>query len=94
MWFNWKHLRVAEKYSSETRDNAVMLYFKHMFVGFREAGKQFMMAIASILHAIFPPLFDFKLLDIVINQTIGLHKYLPNHPEWKKLKDELNKDTK
>ena len=65
-----------------------------MWVGFREAGKQLFMAIASIIHAIFPPLFDFKLLDIVINQAIGLHKYLPDHPAWKKLKDELNKNTK
>ena len=45
MWFNWKHLRVAEKYSSKTRENAVVLYFKHMWVGFREAGKQLILAI-------------------------------------------------
>ena len=92
--FNWKHLRDAETLGSETRDNAVVLYFKHMYVGLREAGTQLLMAGASILHAIFPPLFDFKLLDKVINQTIGLHKYLPNHPKWKELKDELNKNTK
>ena len=66
-----------------------MLYFKHMLIGFREAGKQLLLAFASFIHAIFPPLFDFKLLDIVINRTIGLHKYLPSHPSWKKLKDEL-----
>ncbi len=94
MWFNWKHLRDAESYSSQIRDNVVVLYFKHLWIGFREAGKQLILAIASILHAIFPPLFDFKLLDIVISQTIGLHKYLPNHPGWKELKDELNKNTK
>lgn len=64
-----------------------------MYVGFREAGKQLFMAIASILHAIFPPLFDFKLLDVVINQTISLHKYLPDHPSWKRLKDELKKNN-
>ena len=50
------------------------------------------MAFASIIHAIFPPLFDFKLLEVVVNQTIGLHKFLPKHPLWKKLKDELNSD--
>lgn len=93
-WFKWNHLRMAEKYSGELRGNAVVLYFKHMYSGFREAGKQLLLAFGSIIHAIFPPLFDFKLLDIVINQTIGLHKYLPKHPLWKKLKDELDKDTK
>jgi hypothetical protein len=94
MWFNWNHLRDAEEHSKEKRENGVTLYFKHMYVGFREAGKQLVLAIASVLHAIFPPLFDFKLLDIVINQTIGLYKYLPNHPGWEKLKDEFKKNTK
>jgi hypothetical protein len=95
-WFNWQHLRSAEYYSGNVskRKNTIVVYFKHMFVGFREAGRQLFMAIASIIHAIFPPLFDFKLLEVVINQTIGLHKYLPNHPLWKKLKDELNSDSK
>ena len=91
MWFNWRHLRDAEYLSKSKRENAVVLYFKHMWVGFREAGKQLLMAIASVLHAIFPPLFDFKLLDIVIDQTIGLHKFLPDHPSWQRLKDELKK---
>jgi len=94
MWFNWKHLRNTEELAKTKRQNGIKLYFKHMWVGFREAGKQLFMAIASIIHAIFPPLFDFKLLEVVINQTIGLHKYLPNHPLWKKLKDELNSDSK
>jgi len=95
-WFNWQHLKSAEYYSGDvsTHKNVIKVYFKHMYVGFREAGKQLFMAIASIIHAIFPPLFDFKLLEVVINQTIGLHKFLPNHPMWKKLKDELNKDNK
>ena len=92
-WFDWKHLRIAEYLNSDKRDNFIVLYFKHMWVGFREAGKQLLMCFASIIHAIFPPLFNFKLLEIVINQAIGLHKFLPQHPDWKKLKDELNKDT-
>ena len=95
-WFNWNHLKSAEYYSGNIsqRKNAIVVYFKHMYVGFREAGKQLLLAVASVIHAIFPPLFDFKLLDIVINQTIGLHKYLPNHPSWKKLKDELKNNSK
>lgn len=94
-WFNWQHLKSAEYYSdSESQKKSmIIVYFKHMFIGFREAGKQLFMAFASIIHAIFPPLFDFKLLEVVINQTIGLHKFLPKHPSWKKLKDELNKDN-
>ena len=88
-WFNWNHLRNTEKYNNKVRENGIVLYFKHMLTGFREAGFQLLLAVASIIHAIFPPLFDFKLLDIVIKQTIGLYKYLPNHPGWKKLKKAL-----
>jgi hypothetical protein len=91
MWFNWSHLRDAEKHARRKPGNAVKLYFKHMYVGFREAGTQLLMAVASVIHAIFPPIFDFKLLDKVINQTIGLHKYMPDHPSWQRLKDELKK---
>jgi hypothetical protein len=93
MWFNWRHLRDAEYLSKSKRENGIKLYFKHMYVGFREAGKQLFMCIASVLHAIFPPLFDFKLLDVVIDQTIGLYKFLPDHPSWKRLKDELKKNN-
>jgi len=92
-WFNWNHLRMAEYYNGGLRENAIVLYFKHMYIGLREAGKQLLMAFASIIHAIFPPLFDFVLLEVVVNQTIGLHKFLPKHPLWKKLKDELNSDS-
>lgn len=92
MWFNWTHLRDAEYLSKSKRETGVVLYFKHMWVGLKEAGKQLLMAIASVLHAIFPPLFDFKLLDVVIDQTIGLHKFLPDHPSWQRLKDELKKN--
>ena len=69
-------------------------YFIHIYIGFKEGGKQLFMAFASFVHAIFPPLFNFKLLEMIINQAIGLHKYLPQHPDWKKLKDELNKNSK
>ena len=44
-WFDWKHLRVAEYLNGKGRDNFLVLYFKHMWVGFREAGKQFIMCI-------------------------------------------------
>jgi hypothetical protein len=91
-WFNWNHLRTAEFYNGELRKNVIVLYFKHMYTGLREACKQLLMAFASIIHAIFPPLFDFVLLEVVVNQTIGLHKFLPKHPLWKKLKDELDSD--
>ena len=93
-WFDWKHLGIADSLNKRPKKNPVVHYFIHMYIGFREGGKQLFMAFASFVHAIFPPLFNFKLLEMIINQAIGLHKYLPQHPDWKKLKDELNKDSK
>ena len=89
-WFNKSHLRVAEMLNGGEKQNAVKLYFVHMGIGLREAGKQFIMCLLSIVHAIFPWIINFKLLEMVINQTIGLYKFLPQHPDWKKLRDELN----
>ena len=52
MWFNWKHLREAEKHGGNSGTNAVVLYFKHMWVSLKEAWSLFLLCIASILHAI------------------------------------------
>ncbi len=93
-WFDLNHLRVADSLNNRPKRNIFILYFTHMFIGFREASNQFLMGLASIIHAIFPPVFNFKLLEKVINQAISLHKYLPQHPDWEKLKNELNKDIK
>lgn len=92
-WINWRHLRVAEMLNGGERQNIVRLYFVHAAIAIREAGKQLMMAILSIVHAVFPFLINFKLLEMVIDQAIGLYRFLPQHPKWQELKDELNKDS-
>lgn len=89
-WWNFNHLRDAESSNGEKNDNIVKLYFIHMFIGFREAKLQFMLFVFSLLHAFFPFAFNFKLLEMVVNQTRGLYKFLPKHPIWKELKKELN----
>ena len=93
-WFEWRHLGIADTLNKRPKKNPVVHYFIHMYIGFKEGGKQLFMAFASFVHAIFPPLFNFKLLEMIINQAIGLHKYLPQQPGWKKLRDELNKNSK
>ena len=93
-WYNVNHLRIAEMLNGGEKQNAVKLYFVHMGIGLREAGKQFIMCVLSIVHAIFPWIINFKLLEMVINQTIGLYKFLPQHPDWEKLKKVLNDDNK
>lgn len=78
--------------SGNKKENIVKLYFVHMGIALREAFKQFIMCIGSIVHAFFPFLINFKLLEMVVNQSIALHKFLPQHPDWKRLRDELNDD--
>ena len=82
-WFDWKHLGIADSLNKRPKKNPVVHYFIHMYIGFREGGKQLFMAFASFVHAIFPPLFNFKLLEMIINQAIGLHKYLPQQSKRK-----------
>lgn len=89
-WTNWRHLRVAERLNGGDPRGAVVNYFIHMSVSLREAGKQLLMAGASIIHAFLPFLFNFKLLEVVVNQTRGLYKFLPQHPIWEDLRKELN----
>ena len=68
---------------------------KHIFwlASYPKSGNTLLRAILSSLFFTENGVFNFKLLEMVIKQAIGLHKYLPQHPDWKKLKDELNKDS-
>lgn len=91
-WINWNHLRVAETLNGGTRKNIVVLYFTHLAISLREAVIQLLLCLGSIVHAFFPFLINFKLLEVVINQTIGLYKFLPQHPDWDKLKKVLKDD--
>ena len=85
-WWNYKHLHDASELNGSSKSN----YFVHLGIGLKEAGYQFLLCIASVVHAFIPPLFNFKLLELVVNQTIGLHKFLPQHPIWDKLRKELD----
>lgn len=90
-WVNWQHLRTAETLNGDQKKNIVSVYFVHLGIGLREAARQFIMCILSIVHAIFPWFINFKLLEMVISQSMVLHRFLPQHPDWKKLRDQLNK---
>jgi hypothetical protein len=93
-WWNWDHLRTAETLNGGEKKNIISLYFTHMFIGLREAFTQFLLCIASIIHAIIPFAFNFKLLELVVNQTRGLYKFLPQHPIWEELKSDLDDKSK
>lgn len=91
-WINFNHLRDAEQINGDKKSNIAVLYFKHMSIGLREAFTQLLLCLASIVHAFFPFIFNFKLLEIVVKQARGLHNFLPTHPVWKDFKKELNNE--
>jgi hypothetical protein len=76
---NFRHLSIARKYSDKNL-KGLHLYFWHMSLSFRQAVKLFLWCICSILHGIFPFLFDFDLLTARINDLKNLKKTLPNDP--------------
>jgi len=88
-WWNWNHLRDAESLNNNEKKNIIVLYFVHLIFGLKQALIQLILVFASIIHALFPFAFNFKLLDIVVNQCIQLYKFLPDHPSWKKIKKEI-----
>jgi hypothetical protein len=91
MWFNWKHLRQAEAHGGNSGTNAVVLYFKHAWVSLKEAWSLLLLCIASILHAICPPLFDFKLLELRLKYDEKLYDFVPTHPAWDSLRKKISK---
>ncbi|MDA1284265.1 MAG: hypothetical protein O3C61_04995 [Proteobacteria bacterium] len=91
MWFNLKHLREAEKHSGNSNTNPIILYFKHMRVSFREAWSLLLLAIASLLHGICLPLFDFKLLELRLKYDEKLYDFIPTHHAWESLRKKIEK---
>lgn len=80
MWFNINHLKDAGVASKTT-----MSYHKHFILSFKEFLFCFMIAIFSLLHAIFPWTFDFKLIEWRANRLQKLKKQFPNDPILKKI---------
>ena len=67
-WFDWKHLGIADSLNKRPKKNPIVHYFVHLYIAFREGGKQLLMAFASFAHGIFPPLFNFKLLESILSK--------------------------
>lgn len=78
-FFNCKHLT-----------NARVSYFTHFKFAISEAWFLLLMCLASVLHAIFPFIFDFKLLELRVNRLLVLYKLLPKHEIWKDLRNKLD----
>jgi len=80
MWFNHNHLEDASKAS-----NQQLGYFKHLAVSLKEFGFCQLMAIGSLIHAVFPWVLDFKLIEWRASRLKKLKEKFPNDPVLKKV---------
>ena len=81
MWLNWKHLNEAK--SKAGRPDAG--YFWHFRLAIGEFFFLLLVTIGSLIHAIFPWILDFKLLELRINRLKQLKQKLPDDPQLKKV---------
>lgn len=80
MWFNAKHLKDASQASKQQ-----LGYFKHAGISIMEAVFCLLMALGSLIHAIFPWVLDFKLIEWRVNRLRVLKHKFPNDPILKKV---------
>jgi hypothetical protein len=84
-WFNYQHLQQASAYADRQKNNPVLNYFWHFTLSMIEASKLFLLALGSIIHAIFPWILNFKLLEWRVNALETLKNTFPNDPILKKI---------
>jgi hypothetical protein len=80
MWFNKNHLTDASENSKSNLN-----YFTHFNLAIKEAAFCQLIAIGSLIHAIFPWVLDFKLLEWRIMRLKKLKEELPNDALLKKV---------
>jgi hypothetical protein len=85
VWFNKSHLKEAAEYGEIKGKNILIRYFWHFKLSILEAFKLFMLCMGSIIHAFFPCILNFKLLEWRISMLKDLKKKLPNDPALKKV---------
>ena len=82
MWVNWKHLNEAKTKAGRPAAR----YFWHFKLALNEFFFLLFVCIGSLIHAFFPWVLDFKLLEWRINRLKELKKKLPDDPQLKKVK--------
>ena len=84
-WINAQHLQQASEYANRQKNNLVLNYFWHFAVSMTEAGKLLFLCLGSVVHAIFPWVLNFNLLEWRVNALETLKNNFPNDPILKKI---------
>ena len=84
-WFNSQHLQQASAYAGRQKNNPVLNYIWHFALSMFEAGKLLFLSLGSVVHAIFPWVLNFKLLEWRVNALETLKNNFPDDPILKKI---------
>jgi len=84
-WFNSQHLQQASAYAGRQKNNLIVNYLWHFALSMSEAGKLLFLCFGSVVHAIFPWVLNFKLLEWRVNALETLKNNFPNDPTLKKI---------
>ena len=75
---NFKHLTDAAEANGVNR-NGLSTYLWHLVFSIKQAVLLMVMAIVSVVHGVFPFLFDFWLMETFINMLESLKRNFPNY---------------
>lgn len=81
MWINLNHLKEAKENAGKFNAG----YFWHFCLAMNEFFFLLLVCIGSLIHAIFPWVLDFKLLEWRINRLKSLKQKLPDDPQLQKV---------
>ena len=85
MWFNRKHLKDAKYKANVEHLTGIVGYLWHFKLAIMEFFFLVFVCIGSLIHAIFPWVLDFKLLEWRISRLKTLKKKLPDDPQLQKV---------
>jgi hypothetical protein len=83
-WINKNHLKEALNAANKTK-SLFSGYVWHWLLAMQEAMFLLLIFVGSVIHAFFPWVLDFKLLEWRIARLKKLKEKLPNDPQLKKV---------
>ena len=82
---NFNHLKTASVFSNKQHRSWIHQYLWHFLLAMKESIFLFILSIFSLVHAVFPFIFDFKLIEWRIQALKKLKEKLPNDPHLDKV---------
>jgi hypothetical protein len=84
-FWNFHHLKDAFYYSNSKENNIIIMYFIHFYRALENSLFFLFVSLLFFLHAIFPPLSDFFLVEALVNKLKKFKDAHPNDPILSKI---------